>query len=37
MIENLEGEIICIQNEIERQRNKKWIQKEQLKKYRKEI
>jgi hypothetical protein len=30
---DLEGELICALNEIERLRNKKWIQKEQLKKY----
>jgi hypothetical protein len=32
---DLEGEIICSLNEMERLRIKKWIQKEQLKNYKK--
>jgi hypothetical protein len=34
---DLEGELICALNEIERSGNKKRLQKEQLKKYRKKI
>jgi hypothetical protein len=34
---DLEVELMCVLNKIERPRNKKWIQKEQLKKYIKKI